>query len=163
MELYIIRHAWAEQRNDGQWSNDDLRPLTAEGRARFAKMAKKLGRVGMMPEVIATSPLTRCFETARIAATGRPDVEIVELDELLPGGNLEELLRWTVGQARDHREIAWVGHAPDVGLMTSALIGGGDGRIRFAKGAVAAVRFDDLPSLGAGELQWFIAAKLLGC
>lgn len=162
MELYILRHAWAEQRGAGQWSDDDRRPLTAEGRARFAKMAKELGRVGMTPEVVATSPMVRCVETARLVAAGRPGVEIVELEELLPGGNLEELWRWTVGQAREHREIAWVGHAPDVGRLTAALIGGG-GRIRFAKGAVAAVRFDGLPALGAGELQWFVTAKLLGC
>ena len=32
MNLYIIRHAWAAERDDGQWPDDDLRPLTAEGK-----------------------------------------------------------------------------------------------------------------------------------
>ena len=35
--------------------------------------------------------------------------------------------------------------------------------IRFAKGAVAAIRFDREPTVGNGELQWLATAKLLGC
>ena len=135
MDLYIIRHAWAPDRDCSQWPDDDLRPLTDEGRKRFRKVAKELVRGGVAPQIVATSPLTRCVETAEIfaaAAADRP--QIVRLDELRPGGSLERLAQWTAEQADKHDQIAWVGHAPDVNLLAAALIGQPDGRIRFAKG-----------------------------
>jgi phosphohistidine phosphatase len=163
MNLYIIRHAWAEDRDTSRWPNDDTRPLSADGKERFALLMKKLARCGMTPSIVATSPLTRCVETAGIVAAGLPErPKIVELDDLRPGSSLEGLLQWSVRQADKHEEIAWVGHAPDVGCLAAALIGTGDGLIRFAKGAVAAIRFDGLPAAGSGELQWLATAKVLG-
>ncbi len=162
MDLYIIRHAWAVDRGDPQWPADDLRPLTEEGRERFAQVAKKLVNRGMTPEVIAASPLVRCVETARLLAAGAGKAEVVELDELRPGGDVAGLLRWTVRQARKHQRIAWVGHAPDVNQLTAALIGESEGAIHFTKGGAAAIRFDGLPALGGGELQWLVTAKILG-
>jgi hypothetical protein len=47
--------------------------------------------------------------------------------------------------------------------MTAALIGSPDGLVRFAKGAIAAIRFDGPLVLGGGELQWLVSAKVLGC
>jgi phosphohistidine phosphatase len=163
MNLYIIRHAWAEDRDSLRWPDDDLRPLTVDGKQRFALLMKKLSHCGMAPSIIATSPLVRCVETAGLVAAAMPEMpKIVELDDLRPGSNLAGLLRWTVRQADRHEEIAWVGHAPDVGCLTAALIGADDGLIRFAKGAVAALRFDGPPAAGSGELQWLATAKLLG-
>ena len=74
----------------------------------------------------------------------------------------EQLVEWIVEQAGEHDEIAWVGHAPDVGRMTAALVGPA-GWIRLAKGAVAAIRFYEQPAVGSGELRWLVTAKMLGC
>ena len=164
MDLYIIRHAWAGQYGDPQWPDDGRRPLTSEGEARFTEVVARLVQRGFAPQLIATSPLVRCEQTARIVAGGLSgDPPVVGLDELLPGSDLEGLLRWTAEEAADYDQIAWVGHAPDVGRLTADLIGQPDGGIRFATGAVAAVRFEGLPQLGQGELHWLVTAKLLGC
>jgi phosphohistidine phosphatase len=164
MDLYIIRHAWAGHYGDPEWPDDALRPLTDEGKVRFAQMVRKLTKRGFAPRLIATSPMARCLQTARIVAEEvSGDPEVVELDELLSGSDLEGLLRWTAKQAGEYGRIAWVGHAPDVGRLTASLIGQPEGCIRFAKGAVAAVRFEDLPQVGQGELRWLVTAKLLGC
>ena len=164
MDLYIIRHAWAADRDDRQWPDDDLRPLTDEGKRRFAEMVEELAGRGLAPEVVATSPLVRCRQTAQILVAGIPDKPaVVELDELRPGSDLEGLLRWTALQARKHERVAWVGHAPDVGRLSAALIGPPEGQIHFAKGAIAAIRFDRPPTIGGGELQWLATAKVLGC
>jgi len=163
MDLYVIRHAWAEERDDSRWPDDGMRPLTAEGKERFARVVKKLVASGMTPGVIAASPLVRCVETAQLLAAALDGPKIVELDELRPGSDLQGLLRWTVRQAAKHEQIAWVGHVPDVNHLVAALIGDGDSLIHFAKGAVAAIRFDGEPTLAAGELQWLVAAKVLGC
>ena len=81
---------------------------------------------------------------------------------LEPGSNLDELLDWS--QRQRAGDIAWVGHAPDLGVMAAALLGlsGGPG-VRFAKGAVAAINFESgSPARGMGELHWLATAKLLG-
>ena len=162
MDIYIVRHAWAGQRGD-QWPDDDLRPLTQDGKKRFAKVAEKLVECGMDVKLIATSPLVRCAQTAKLLAAATRKVEVVELDELRPGGDFERLLTWTARQATEHERIAWVGHAPDVDRLAAALIGDGEALIHFAKGGVAAIRFDGEPILGTGELQWLVTANLLGC
>jgi phosphohistidine phosphatase len=163
MDLYVIRHAWAAERGP-QWPDDDMRPLTHEGKERFAQVMVKLAGRGMRPEVVATSPLVRCVQTAQLLAAGIPDEpDIIELDDLRPGSNLEGLLAWTTRQSRKHQQIAWVGHSPDVDRMAAALIGQPDGLVRFAKGGIAAIRFDGPLELGSGELQWLVTAKVLGC
>ena len=68
MELFIVRHAWAEPLGDPAWPSDAQRPLTAEGRKRFARMAEILVSRGVAPDLIATSPLVRCVQTAEILA-----------------------------------------------------------------------------------------------
>jgi len=164
MDLYVIRHAWAGHYGDPQWPDDGLRPLTPEGRKRFAQLVKKIVPRGFAPEVVATSPLTRCVQTAEVVCQGVPgNPELVELGELLPGSDLEGLLRWTGELAGRHESVAWVGHAPDVGHLTAALIGQSRGWIHFAKGAVASIRFDEEVASGEGELRWLATAKILGC
>jgi phosphohistidine phosphatase len=164
MDLYIIRHAWAGQHGDPAWPDDSQRPLTEEGRERFARMVKKLVERGLAPNLIATSPMVRCAQTAEILAAAlgeRP--EVVPREELLPDGDAEALLAWTAKQARRHDKIAWVGHAPDVSRLAAVALGGRSDEIGFSKGAVAAIEFEDAPEPGGGELRWLVTAKLLGC
>jgi phosphohistidine phosphatase len=164
MDLYILRHAWAFDRDLSRWPDDDLRPLTDEGKKRFAGFVEKLVERGMTPQVIASSPLVRCVQTAKILAGGIPEKpKVVELDELRPESDLAGLLPWTARQSKEFDNIAWVGHAPDVGELVAELIGESRGQIHFAKGAVAAIRFDEPPARQRGELQWLVSAKVLGC
>ncbi len=163
MDLYVIRHAWAGTAGEPGWSSDSERPVTSAGRNRFRRVVELLTNRGFAPELVLTSPLVRCRQTAEIVAEAvarRP--EVIEREELMPGSDLDLLLAWTERKACYHGQIAWVGHAPDVGLITAQLIGGRRAWIRFAKGAVAAVRFDHLPHAGEGELRWLVTAKLLG-
>jgi phosphohistidine phosphatase len=164
MLIYIIRHAWAGHFGDPQWPDDFRRPLTAKGKERFAKVVDVLSQRGLQPEVVATSPLIRCRQTAEIVVNrlpGRP--HLVERNELEPGSDLPGIIAWTLREAPGCRQVAWVGHAPDVGEMTAALIGHSRASIRFAKGAVAAIDFEDQPGPGEGELRWLVTAKVLGC
>ena len=164
MDLYIIRHAWAENRDAVRWPDDGLRPLTEAGRKRFANLVGKLAEQGVAPGTLATSPLVRCRQTAEIVAEGLPgQPEVVELAALEPGSDLDALVEWTATQAERHGQIGWVGHAPDVDRLCAALVGGDEAWIRFAKGAVAAVRFDGPAEIGSGELRWLATAKVLGC
>ena len=70
---------------------------------------------------------------------GSPPID--ELEALEPGSDLEPVIEWT--NAQGGGDVCWVGHSPDVERFAAALIGDGRRSIRFAKGAVAAIEFDD--------------------
>lgn len=162
MILFIARHGLAGEHGDPRYPNDSLRPLTKEGQDRFTHVIKLLAERGLAPSVIATSPLVRCRQTAEIMREHSScRTPLVELDELAPGSQLDGLIEWTNSQAVD--SVAWVGHAPDVDEMTANLIGDDTASIRFAKGAIACLTFDDQVALGRGELKWLVTAKVLGC
>jgi phosphohistidine phosphatase len=160
MFLYIARHAWAGERGDPRWPDDSLRELTTDGVKRYTKMVKALAERGFEPVRIATSPYTRCRQTADIISLNvTPDASIDALESLEPGSELEPLLEWTNQQRGD---VCWVGHSPDVEDLAAALVSDGDARIRFAKGAIAAFGFEDAAQAGAGTLYWLATAKSLG-
>lgn len=66
MDLILIRHAKAFERDPSRWPNDALRPITDAGRDEFDMLAKRLGRA--VPEVVLveSSGFERAWETARI-------------------------------------------------------------------------------------------------
>lgn len=161
MHIYIIRHAWAYEHGDPRWPDDSQRPLEQEGAERFARVVELLTQRGFAPDAIATSPYVRCRQTAEIvAAHSAQSPQLVELDGLKPGSEFAELIEWTRQQQAE--SVAWVGHAPDVSWLAASLISEGDAMIRFAKGAVAAIRVEGPLGAGCGELQWHATAKLLG-
>jgi phosphohistidine phosphatase len=161
MRIYVVRHAWAEDQDEAAYPNDDLRPLSRKGRKRFRRLARKLAKRGFDVAHIATSPLVRCRQTADILADYlASDASIAEFGALRPSSQLEPLLEWT--RQQEGRDVAWVGHAPDVGRLTAALIGG-NAAIDFDKGAVAAIEFSRQPSASQGVLRWMAVAELLKC
>jgi phosphohistidine phosphatase SixA len=163
MFLYIARHAWAGERGDPRWPDDSLRELTEDGITRYANLVKALADRGLEPARIATSPYTRCRQTADIIAehaAGNPHID--ELEALEPGSEIEPLLEWSRKHAYNEQNICWVGHSPDVEQLTAEMIGDGAARIRFAKGAIAAISFEAEINAGAGELCWLATAKSLG-
>ena len=161
MFIYIARHAWAGEYGDPRWPDDSLRELTPEGIERYTLVVQALAARGFAPQRIATSPYARCRQTADIIAlniAGNPPIE--ELAALEPGADLEPLLDWS--RAQGDGNTCWVGHSPDVEWLTAALIGDNNARIRFAKGAVAAINFESEIVAGSGELYWLATAKSLG-
>lgn len=161
MFIYIARHAWAGERGDPRWPDDSLRPLTVDGVERYVRVVQALADRGFAPERIVTSPYTRCRQTAEIIAAhvaGGPTLE--ELAALEPDSDLDDLIEWTNGQKGV--DVCWVGHSPDVEWLAAALIGTGPSRLRFAKGAIAAIYFEGAAAADLGELYWLTSAKLLG-
>src|SRR5688500_16612780 len=113
MFIYIARHAWAGERGDPRWPDDSLRELTPDGVERYTNVIKKLAARGLAPTRIATSPYTRCVQTAEIIANhveGKPKID--ELEALEPGSDLEPLVKWSRDQG--DADTCWVGHSPDV-------------------------------------------------
>lgn len=162
MLLYIVRHGLAGQHGDPRYPDDALRPLTEKGQKQFRRVVKKLSRRGLAPLRVASSPLLRCRQTAELICERlSPSPPLVELAALQPGSQLDALVAWSNEQGVD--ELAWVGHAPDVDALAGELIGAGGESLVFAKGAIAAISFDDLIEVGQGQLRWFATPALLGC
>ena len=160
MIVYLVRHAWAGHSGDLNFPDDRLRPLTRKGRKRFRKLVHKLAERSFAPRTIATSPLTRCEQTANIVAEEvDQDAEVVLCDALAPGGDHRETLRKIA--AHGEHDIACVGHAPDIEEFAALLIGDDSAGIRFDKGAVAAIEFSNGVAAGQGTLRWLVTADLL--
>ena len=158
MKLLLVRHARAEERREIPGPDGDAtRRLTDGGRRDMRKAAKGFARFAPDLELLATSPLERARETARILTRvlGGPDP--VELALLAPGSPREELLAWLGTQPVDSA-VMLVGHEPDLGQLASWLLGGGDRSfIEFKKGAVCMLDFESHPQPGGGRLLWSLA------
>jgi len=155
--IYFLRHGLAD-RAAYSGSDDRLRPLTPAGIERLEAEGKTMARLGMGCDLIVTSPLTRCRQTADIAAAalGLED-QVHEDARLAPGFSLADL----AGILQDHgdREVVMlVGHEPDFSCLVSALTGGSD--IVFKKGGLARIDLVPGPPL-AGDLVWLIPPKIL--
>src|SRR5262245_17225978 len=112
-ELYLIRHAVAEERGD-DWPDDTKRPLSEDGASRMRTNARGLARLGATVDVIVTSPLVRARQTADIVAAAlNPRPPIVTADSLGPGGTYQAFTADLEKQSRRSR-IAIVGHEPGI-------------------------------------------------
>ncbi len=158
-ELYLVRHAIAAERGDA-WPDDTKRPLTAGGASRFGEVVAGLVWLGVGIDEIFSSPLVRAKQTADILSARlpeRPSVKI--LDELAPGHDPASV-RAELARRSKRRRVAVVGHEPDLGQLTAALIGASRA-LPFRKGGVCRIDVEGLGSERAGELIWFFPPKIL--
>ena len=111
MELYLVRHATAEDR-DTPGLPDEARRLTEQGQAEASLAARALSVMRIAPKAVLTSPLRRCVETARpIAALLEAPLTTERL--LAPGFEATELAAISERYV-DARSLILVGHEPDL-------------------------------------------------
>jgi phosphohistidine phosphatase len=159
LELYLIRHAVAAERGP-KWPDDTMRPLTPDGAAKFRKVVAGIAGFGVEIDIIFTSPLVRCRQTADLLAGGLPGKPRVHaIDALAPGGGHAAVIAELTRVARRPR-FAIVGHEPDLGHLAAKLLGL-KRPIEFRKGAVCRIDLDGLPPGGLGELRWFAPPRML--
>ena len=160
MELLIVRHAIAFDRDRRRWREDAVRPLAPAGIRRARKAAAGLEKLTTRPQRLLTSPLVRAKQTAQILTdvAGWPAAK--EVPELSPG---EPALAVLELLAKDgSRLIAVVGHQPGLGhLLAACLLGGGSLPIEMKKNAVACVSFDGKPRAGHAALKWLATPRML--
>jgi phosphohistidine phosphatase len=163
MKTLLIRHAIAEERGDFAETGkpDSERPLTREGRSKMRRITS--GLASLVPEVdlIATSPYTRCLQTAKIVGAAWPDAEIVRLPSLEPNGSHEATLEWLA--ERSHlRCVAVVGHQPSMGELLTLLLECGDKDFfEFKKGGSALVSSEGKSPARGAVLEWAIQPAAL--
>ena len=161
MELLIVRHAIALERDTNRWPDDEERPLSARGMARARKAAVGLKALVAAPNRVLTSPLLRAAQTAAILAQVAGWPKPTACRQLMPGIAPKELLA-LLGRSRDER-LAVVGHEPGLGALLAACLPGAIAGAAFAfrKMGVALLEFQGAPRAGRGQIVWFVPPRLL--
>src|SRR5881227_57194 len=152
LELYVVRHAAAEDAQAGK--PDAYRALTAKGRDKFRKTARKLAAKVRSIDLIFTSPLVRAVQTAEILA-GEVAHEAVRVLPALAGHPAQEVLAAIEKLRGGHGSVALVGHEPQVTELLArslALSPDQSASIHFRKGAIVLVEAGD----GPPEARWWI-------
>ena len=161
MELLVIRHAIAFERDRRRWSDDDTRPLSPTGFRRSRQAAAGLKELCKVPDRLLTSPLVRARQTAKILTeiAGWPAAELAP--ELAPGKGAVAVLT-LLGKDRGRR-IAIIGHQPDLSaLLTACLLQErSDLTIEMKKNAVACLSFAGRARAGRAALNWLATPRLL--
>jgi phosphohistidine phosphatase len=156
VKLYLVRHAEAIERT-GTMADGD-RYLTTKGRLAFRKIARRVRKTGIAPDVIFTSPLLRAVQTAEILAERlKHEGPVVVAKELSPGFDLRAL-RALLSGSGSPAEAAFVGHEPDLGDLAATLLAL-PGGFPLRKGAVLALELDIGVPKGAAKFLWMEDGK----
>lgn len=162
MDLYVLRHGIAAERDVRRYPDDDLRPLTGKGIARMRREAAGMRALGLTPDAIVSSPLLRAMQTAEIARDALGAALSVS-EALVPGAHPALLLAELAGAYGDGDAALVVGHEPHLSRLVSfALTGSADQIVRLKKGGLCHLRLD---GDGGGQLLWALTpgqARALG-
>jgi phosphohistidine phosphatase len=154
--LYLIRHA------KSSWTNHDLddfaRPLNKRGKRDCPEMAARLGKAGILPDLIVTSPAKRAKKTALFMAkgTGYDKKNIRYYDELYLG-SLSYHLQLIDELLRKVDVVFLVGHNPTMTELGEYLTGRNLGNVPTC--GIVAMEYPEQEGsttrAGAGRLLFF--------
>lgn len=157
MDVLFIRHAEAGSRDPNTWPDDDLRPLTPDGRRKQRASARGMKRLGISFDFLVTSPLLRAKQTAEIVGDVYAWKEPPQLAEVLGHGCTPAAVVKLLAKFPPQAAVALVGHEPDFSTVAAALAGrSGDARLELKKSGVIGIEFDGAADLGAGTLQYVL-------
>lgn len=158
MELYLLRHAIAEEHSSS--GRDADRKLTPEGVEKLRHVAKFAAAAGVRPSLIVSSPFVRAFDTASAAARVLDyKAEIVKTERLIPNARPNDV--WTeVRSYRGEESILLVGHEPLFSALASWMLGSTRIAVDFRKAALVRIDFETLGAEPRGVLRWMITPKL---
>ncbi|MCI0698419.1 phosphohistidine phosphatase SixA [candidate division KSB1 bacterium] len=136
MEIYIIRHAIAAEREE--WTgSDDKRPLTEKGKKKMEQIAHGLAAMEIDFTHIISSPLVRAQQTAEILQKILKFDHLDETDLLVPAADPAAMIPF-LNKLPDNAEVALVGHEPHLSeLLCYLLTGQHKNFATFKKGGVA--------------------------
>ncbi|MGI0053129.1 MAG: SixA phosphatase family protein [Thermoplasmata archaeon] len=162
MELYLVRHGPAAERDPARWPDDHLRPLSPEGIRETRRAAKGFAReVGPIARYL-TSPAVRAHRTAEIFRDAHdPPPRLDLLTELEPEGEASRVLA-SLSTRRMPGPIALFGHEPLLGELLGLALSSDPIRVaRLGKSGAAALEFPRGIRPGAAELKWLLTRRQL--
>ncbi len=160
MQIYIIRHAIAELREN--WDQpDEARPLTEKGREKMARIARGLAKTGARFSHLYCSPLVRAQQTAEIVQRRFKLKPATPTELLIPEASPELILPF-LNEHEDDAALALVGHEPHVSALLAFLL---TSQVRahtpFKKGGVALLEGNKPIHAGQCALRWLMEPSAL--
>ncbi len=161
MQLYIVRHGIAIDRDDPKCPPDPERYLTEEGIAKTKQVAKGIAALGATADLLMTSPYVRAMQTAEIFAQALdyPVQKIRRTDLLLPGSEVSLFYR-ELAKDKQSSTVFCFGHAPQLDDLLAVGLGLKHHLTSLKKAGVALLELKRV-SPPSGQLVWLATPKLL--
>jgi phosphohistidine phosphatase len=161
MQLYIVRHGIAIDREDPQCPPDLERFLTEEGIEKTKQVAKGVAEIATLPDVMLSSPYVRTMQTAEIFAKllEYPKDKIRKTDFLLPGAEPLQLFR-ELSKDKASSVVFVFGHAPHLDDLLATALNSKHQITALKKAGVALLELKRVAP-PAGELVWMATPKIL--
>lgn len=162
MQVYVIRHAIAFDRDPLQWPDDRRRPLSPEGERRFRREVQGLAKLVPTVGLLLSSPWLRAWQTAEILHqdAGWPvPRECVALEgDRSPRGVLSALRGYASVE-----DVALVGHEPQTMALVSYLLTGDSARValEMKKGSIIALSLNSTLHAGTASIVWALPPRIL--
>ncbi len=169
LNLFILRHASAGTRRDNP-KIDIKRPLDKDGKSHCLHLAHVLNGLKLSFDLIVSSPLKRCLQTAQLIGTETGyETRILHSKALEPEATYAQFQR-LIAECRTFENVLVVGHNPTLTQFLGHLIAPvapatspdaeavpRPAQVRMRKGTIARVSFDRSPAL----LQWMLDPRLV--
>lgn len=162
MQLYIVRHGIAIDREDPKSPSDPERFLTAEGLRKTRDVARGFASLGISPDVFLASPYVRAMQTAEIFAEALkfPKSKIKQTELLLPGAEPAGFFRELQRTSRSEESVVCFGHAPQLDELIAFALGAKKDLTQMKKAGAAYIELTRT-SPPAGLLVWLSTPKIL--
>lgn len=161
MQLYVVRHGIAIDREDPKCPAEAERYLTQEGVEKTKEAAQGVAALRVGADLMISSPYVRAMQTAEIfaAALDYPKSKIRESQTLLPGAEPAALFR-ELAKEKQASSIFVFGHAPQLDEVVATGLGTKQHITSLKKAGLA---FLELKRLNppSGNLVWLATPKIL--
>lgn len=161
MELYIVRHGIAIDREDPKCPPDPERYLTEEGVEKTKQVAKGVAALTASADLLLSSPYVRATQTAEIfaASLDYAKQKIRRTDLLLPGADPSLLFR-ELTKDKQSASVFLFGHAPQLDDIIATAVGSKRHLTSLKKAGVALIELKRI-SPPIGMVVWVATPKLL--
>jgi phosphohistidine phosphatase len=155
MNLFILRHASAGLRRPNPLI-DSKRPLDKEGKKHCIQLAHVLNALDIQFDLIVSSPLKRCLQTASLVGTETGyEAPILSSSALAPEAALKDFQK-LLRDNSDRENLLVVGHNPNLTNFLGALLvpaSSPEAKVRLRKGSMARVILTRGPATLQGLLD----------
>ena len=158
MILYFLRHASAGEHFVNP-KKDEKRALDKEGIEQCGYIGRALAALDVQVDVIVSSPLKRCTQTASLVGNELGYEGKLQLDNgLRPEAGLADFRKILEKYARQEAVMV-VGHNPNLSQFMGSVISdsGCEASVELKKGTVAKIEMRRT----SGTLQWCVTPKVL--
>ena len=164
LDVYLMRHASAGTRRLNP-KLDVKRPLDKDGKRHCLQLASVLSGLNISFDLIISSPLKRCLQTAQLVGTEMGyEAKILHAQALEPGADFAQFQR-LLHECRSYENVLMVGHNPTLTNFLGQLIASnsnqenghtGMASVRLRKGSIARVTLERGPAM----LKWLLDPRI---